>query len=67
MQPPSHLLANLLTTLWPVLATSAIFHFQWVWGDWFTSNIFLTQDRTTLSVLLSTAYIVIPTVTQWRR
>lgn len=40
----------------PVLATSAIFHFQWVWGDWFTPNIFLTQDRTTLSVLLSTAY-----------
>ena len=41
----------------PVLATSAIFHFQWVWGDWFTPNIFLTQDRTTLSVLLSTAYV----------
>ena len=40
----------------PVLATSAIFHFQWVWGDWFTPNIFLTNDRTTLSVLLSTAY-----------
>ena len=40
----------------PVLATSAIFHFQWVWGDWFTPNIFLTQERTTLSVLLSTAY-----------
>ena len=40
----------------PVIATSAIFHFQWVWGDWFTPNIFLTQDRTTLSVLLSTAY-----------
>ena len=40
----------------PVLATSAIFHFQWVWGDWFTPNIFLSQDRTTLSVLLSTAY-----------
>jgi multiple sugar transport system permease protein len=40
----------------PVLATSAIFHFQWVWGDWFTPNIFLTQDKTTLSVLLSTAY-----------
>jgi len=40
----------------PVIATAAIFHFQWVWGDWFTPNIFLTQDRTTLSVLLSTAY-----------
>lgn len=40
----------------PVLATSSIFHFQWVWGDWFTPNIFLSQDRTTLAVLLSTAY-----------
>jgi multiple sugar transport system permease protein len=40
----------------PVIATAAIFHFQWVWGDWFTPNIFLTQDKTTLSVLLSSGY-----------
>ena len=40
----------------PVIATAAIFHFQWVWGDWFTPRIFLSQDKTTLGVLLSTAY-----------
>ena len=26
----------------PVIATAAIFHFQWVWGDWFTPNILLS-------------------------
>ena len=40
----------------PVIATAGIFHFQWVWGDWFTPRIFLSQDKTTLGVLLSTAY-----------
>jgi multiple sugar transport system permease protein len=40
----------------PVFATSAIFHFQWVWGDWFTPKIFLSQANTTLSVFLSSAY-----------
>jgi multiple sugar transport system permease protein len=40
----------------PVFATSAIFHFQWVWGDWFTPKIFLSQNNTTLGVFLSSAY-----------
>lgn len=40
----------------PVIATASIFHFQWVWGDWFTPRIFLSADRTSLGVLLSTAY-----------
>jgi multiple sugar transport system permease protein len=40
----------------PVFATAAIFHFQWVWGDWFTPKIFLSQDKTTLGVFLSSAY-----------
>ena len=40
----------------PVLATSSIFHFRWVWGDWFTPNIFLSEELTTLSVKLATSY-----------
>jgi multiple sugar transport system permease protein len=40
----------------PVFATAAIFHFQWVWGDWFTPKIFLSQNNTTLGVFLSSAY-----------
>ena len=41
----------------PVIATASIFHFQWVWGDWFTPNIFLSDDRTTLGVKLATSYV----------
>jgi len=40
----------------PVIATASIFHFQWVWGDWFTPNIFLSDNNTTLGVKLATAY-----------
>lgn len=40
----------------PVIATAAIFHFQWVWGDWVTPRIFLTAASTTLGVYLSEAY-----------
>ncbi len=40
----------------PAVATAAIFHFQWVWGDWFTPKIFLSQANTTLGVFLSSAY-----------
>ena len=41
----------------PVLATALIFHFQWVWGDWFTPNILLSSENTTLSVGLGTLYL----------
>jgi multiple sugar transport system permease protein len=41
----------------PVIATAAIFHFQWVWGDWFTPNILLSSENTTLSVGLGTLYL----------
>ena len=41
----------------PVIATAAIFHFRWVWGDWFTPNIFLSDEKTTLAVKLATAYV----------
>jgi len=40
----------------PVIATAAIFHFQWVWGDWVNPQIFLTAAKTTLAVFLQTAY-----------
>ena len=41
----------------PVIATACIFAFQWVWGDWFTPNIFLTSDNTTLAVAMSQGYV----------
>lgn len=37
----------------PILATSLIFNFQHVWGDWLYPLIFLRDDLTTLSVKLS--------------
>ena len=40
----------------PVIAAAAIFHFQWVWGDWVNPQIFLTAAKTTLSVYLQSAY-----------
>jgi len=40
----------------PVIATASIFHFQWVWGDWFTPRIFLSAAKTSLGVYLSSAY-----------
>ena len=41
----------------PVIATVAIFHFQWVWGDWFTPHIFLSADKTTLGVAVGRYYV----------
>lgn len=41
----------------PVIATALIFHFQWVWGDWFTPNILLSAENTTLAVGLGTLYL----------
>jgi hypothetical protein len=32
----------------PVLAASAIFAFQWVWGDFFLQSIFLNESHATL-------------------
>lgn len=40
-----------------VLATSAIFHFQWAWGSWFVPNIFLSAEKTTLGVALARYYV----------
>lgn len=41
----------------PMLATSAIFHFQWAWGDWFTPQIFLSAEKTTLGVAVARYYV----------
>ena len=41
----------------PVIATSAIFHFQWTWGSWFVPNIFLSANKTTLGVAVSRYYV----------
>lgn len=40
----------------PVVATVALFSFQWVWGDWFTPSIFLSSANTTLAVAMSAGY-----------
>jgi len=41
----------------PVLATSAILNFMWVWSDWFNPLIFLSDANTTLAVKLNYAYV----------
>jgi multiple sugar transport system permease protein len=40
----------------PVLATSFILNFVWVWGDWFTPLIFLRSDNATLAVILNQVF-----------
>ena len=37
----------------PVLAASAIFAFQWVWGDFFLQSIFLGESHATLAMKLA--------------
>jgi len=41
----------------PVIATSYMLNFIWVWGDWFTPLIYLSDNNTTLAVKLSRAYV----------
>ncbi len=41
----------------PVLATSAILNFMWVWSDWLNPIIFLSDANTTLAVKLNYAYV----------
>jgi multiple sugar transport system permease protein len=40
----------------PVIATSIILAFTWVWGDYITPSLFLSQGNTTLAVAMSTGY-----------
>lgn len=46
----------------PVVATSFIFSFQWVWGDWVTALLYLNDDLTTLPVVLAGTIYVDPQV-----
>ena len=41
----------------PVIATAFILNFVAVWGDWFAPLIYLNSENTTLSVVISTAYV----------
>lgn len=41
----------------PVLAASAIFAFQWVWGDFFLQSIFLGESQATLAMKLASSYV----------
>ena len=41
----------------PVLATSFIFNFSGIWGDYFTPLIFLNDAKTTLGVKLASAFV----------
>jgi multiple sugar transport system permease protein len=47
----------LLPNAKPVLATSFIFNFSGVWGDYFVPSIFLNDSKTTLAVKLATAFV----------
>ena len=40
-----------------VVAASAIFAFQWVWGDFFLQTIFLNERLATLAMKLASAYV----------
>jgi multiple sugar transport system permease protein len=40
----------------PVLATSLIFNFQWVWGEWIRPVLYLTDYNTTLAVKMANGY-----------
>jgi multiple sugar transport system permease protein len=40
-----------------VIAASAIFAFQWVWGDYLLQTIFLNESYATLAMRLATAYV----------
>lgn len=41
----------------PVIATSLITSFTWIWGDYVAPSLFLSQDNTTLAVAIATGYI----------
>ncbi|MDD5368588.1 MAG: carbohydrate ABC transporter permease [Anaerolineaceae bacterium] len=49
-----------LPNAWPALIISAIFNFQWVWGDFINPLIFLSSENTTLAVKLSGSTYVDP-------
>ncbi len=42
---------------WPVLATSMLLSFTWVWGDYIAPSLLLSTDHTTLAVAVATQYV----------
>ena len=46
-----------LPNVLPAIATSFIFCFVWVWGDWLTPLIYLSDANTTLGVKISGGYV----------
>lgn len=40
----------------PVVATSSIFTFQFIWGEWLRPILYLKDDNTTLAVKMATGY-----------
>jgi ABC-type glycerol-3-phosphate transport system permease component len=42
---------------WPVLATSMLLSFTWVWGDYIAPALLLSRDHTTLAVAVATEYV----------
>src|SRR5438094_716782 len=41
----------------PAIASSAVFMFLWVWGDWLYPALLLRQDNATLAVRMANAYV----------
>lgn len=41
----------------PVVATSTVLAFVWVWGDFFTPALFLDADKTTMAVAMVQGYV----------
>ncbi|MDT0346818.1 carbohydrate ABC transporter permease [Streptomyces litchfieldiae] len=41
---------------WPAIAASLVISFGWTWGDFIAPTLLLSQDKTTLAVILTTAY-----------
>jgi multiple sugar transport system permease protein len=41
----------------PVLATTALFAFQWVWGDYFNQALLLTEDKATIAMKLANSFV----------
>jgi len=40
-----------------VLAVTALFAFQWVWGDYFNQALLLTEDKATVAMKLATSFV----------
>jgi hypothetical protein len=55
-----NLLADFSAAFWTGARDLRHFPFQWVWGDWFAPNIFLSVQKTTLSVFINSGVYSTP-------